>query len=106
MKVSYCPTVVNFTSVSHFEIQCRGGNECELQVSGVGESYCTFLSSESLNFGEVKIGGSLSRLLTLHNDSDQPTKYQFHTSATSIFSFSVTTGVVAARSSARIIIHF
>ncbi len=39
VKVTYSPSVVNVTSVSHFDIQCRGGNECELQVSGVGESY-------------------------------------------------------------------
>ena len=30
VKVQYWPQVVNFTSVNHFDIQCKGGNDCEL----------------------------------------------------------------------------
>ena len=52
------------------------------------------------------MGKEVSRVLTVNNDSDLPTKYEFYSEHGNIFSFSKNKGVVNGNSSSRIIVTF
>lgn len=65
-----------------------------------------YLSEQSINFGEIKIGNSATKLLTVHNDSDLSTTYQIFTDPNNIFSFNKVRGYVQGRGFDRIIISF
>jgi hypothetical protein len=66
---------VGLISVIHYKIVCIGGNELFFSCSGEAIGFDIALSSYSINFGEVKIGNEVSRLLNIYNKSDLPTTY-------------------------------
>lgn len=70
------------------------------------EPFDVYLSTSSINYNEVRLGQMVSRMFTINNASDLPTKYEFYNQPGNIFSFSKTKGVVPAKSNCRIIIYF
>ena len=73
IKATFSPRITEMVSVTHFQIVCAGGNTMTLECLGTGMTFNVFLSSISLNFGEIRLGKTTSRLLTINNDSDLPT---------------------------------
>lgn len=106
IKITYKPTVVNLISVAHFDVECPGGNLLTFECSGVGTGYVVFLSTQSINFGETRLRSEKSRLLTIHNESETPTKYEFFNEEGNIFEFSNKKGIIPANSNSRIIVKF
>ena len=106
IKVTYKPTVVNLISVAHFNVECPGGNQLTFECSGVGTGYLVFLSTQTMNFGETRLGSEKSHLLTIQNESETPTKYEFFNEEGNIFSLANKKGVVPSKSNARIIVKF
>jgi hypothetical protein len=76
IKVTYQPQITNVVSVVRYKISCQGGNDLFFDCNGTAAPYKVYLSDYSINFGEIKIGNTASRLLTIHNDSELPTTYQ------------------------------
>ena len=48
-----------------------------LECLGTGMTFNVFLSDMNINFGEIRLGKTTSRLLTINNDSDLPTSFEF-----------------------------
>lgn len=76
------------TSVAHYRIACQGGNDVVFECIGSSLGYDAYLNTNSINFGEIKIGEQTSRLLTIHNDSDVPIVFEFFNDQKNIFGFS------------------
>lgn len=75
--MTYNPTIANVISVTHFNIICEGGNTLNIECLGISMQYDVYLSTTSINFGEIKIDSTTSRLLTINNESDMPTTFEF-----------------------------
>ena len=54
---------------------CPGGNNVIFECTATATGFEVEASTDSVNFGEVKIGTNTSRLLTLTNDSDLPVPF-------------------------------
>ena len=106
IKITFKPTVVNLISVAHFSVECPGGNSLNFECSGVGTGYVVFLSTQSINFGETRLGAEKSHLLTIHNESETQTKYEFFNDDGNVFEMTNRKGVVPAKSNSRIIVKF
>ncbi len=48
-----------------------------LECLGTGMTFNVFLNAMSINFGEIHLGKTTSRLLTINNDSDLSTSFEF-----------------------------
>ena len=106
VKITFRPTVVSLISVAHFNIECPGGNLLTFECTGIAVGYEVQLSSMSINFGEVKINNSSSRLLTINNESETTTKYEFFNDEGGIFEFANKKAKIKGKSNVRIIIKF
>lgn len=76
------------------------------ECTGIATGFLFYFNTMSINFGEIKLGSTTNRLLTVNNDSDLPAKFEFFNDKNNIFGFSKSKGVVKAKSNARIIINF
>ena len=106
VKVVYEPKIVFLDSVVHFEVVCFGGNNIPFNCRGCAIGFDVNLSSETLIFGEILKDDSTSRELTIHNNSQLPTSFQFFNDPKNIFGFSLTSGYINAASKVRIKITF
>jgi len=73
--VEYKPTVPKLFSCAHYRIRCIGGNSVEFECSGSAKDYNLTLSTNSLNFGAIKIGNSQKRVFLILNNSRYPTTF-------------------------------
>ena len=64
------------------------------------------LSNHSLNFGEIRLGKTISRMFTINNHSELPTKFEFFNQPGNVFSFSKTKGQIPPLSNIRILVYF
>ena len=106
VRVKYSPTIVSMLSNTTYVVKVNGGNEERFTCTGSAIGMNVYLSSKSINFGEISQESSTNRLLNIVNDSDSPAHYQFLCDKKNIFSFSKVEGVVPPKSSERIIILF
>ena len=106
VKVTYSPSIVNLISCTHYNIICTGGNTIQFESKGEASGLDIKLSADSINFGEIKLGSTTSRMLLLQNDSDLPAVFQFYSDKKSIFGLSHTTGTINSKSTFRVIISF
>ena len=106
VKVIYEPHIAFFDSVVHFEVVCQGGNTIPFQCRGCATGFDVQLNPDSINFGELLLGNTSTRLLTLQNNSDLPTSFQIFNDKKNVFSFSAASGTINAASTFRIIITF
>lgn len=106
VTVTYTPQIASVTSFALFKVTAFGGNQIDFSCKGVADGYNVFLSSKTVQFGEVQEQQTTNRLLNVVNESDLPTSFQFFTDQSNLFSFSVTGGVVKPHASQRIIITF
>lgn len=82
------------------------GTPIRIQCMGHAEPFDVFLSTSSINYGEIKLGEVVSRMFTINNQSDLPTKFEFFNQVGNLFSLSKTKGVIKAKSNVRIIAYF
>ncbi|KAL4441714.1 hypothetical protein ABPG74_008711 [Tetrahymena malaccensis] len=106
IAITYKPQVEGLCSIAHWKIEAPGGNSTQISAIGEAEGFNIRLSEQSINFGEVKIETEASRILTIYNDSDLPTKYQFYIDQNSIFSISKPKGVIKDHSYVRMLVKF
>ena len=94
-------------SIAHWRITIPGEDNCiDFCAIGEAEGIDVYLDIESINFGEIKVGNTKSRLLKLHNESELEAKYQFFNDQNNIFGISSVVGTVKPKSHVRIIVSF
>jgi len=65
------------------------------------------MSTQSINFGEIRISEGASRIFALHNNSELPTKYNFfNVDGSNVFKFSKTRGILRPKSDVRLLVSF
>ena len=93
-------------SCTHFKIICEGGNEITVQCTGQSKGIDIKPSSTFVNFGEVRLGSSTNRLLTINNNSEITGVFEVLTDETNIFSAENTYGIIKPNSYARVLFNF
>eukprot|EP00826_Nyctotherus_ovalis_P020736 TRINITY_DN1654_c0_g6_i1.p1 TRINITY_DN1654_c0_g6~~TRINITY_DN1654_c0_g6_i1.p1 ORF type:complete len:373 (-),score=55.73 TRINITY_DN1654_c0_g6_i1:654-1772(-) len=106
VKVKYLPTVVGLCSCVHFKARVKGGNEDTFTCLGQALGLQVSLSTKSVQFGEVTLGKSNSRVIYVQNNSSQRAVFQFVNDKKNVFAFSKREGVVEAKSDFRVVITF
>jgi len=106
VKVVYRPIASETRSSDVYELFTPGGNKVLVSCKGNGVGPKVFVGSNSLNFGDVKVGDKTDRILYINNESNVDAKFQFQTEDGVIFSFDRTEGIVPALSSTHVKIRF
>lgn len=106
VRITYSPSIVDLISCSHFNINCSGGNVVDFECKGVASGVDVSFNQKSINFGEIKLGQQISRLLVLQNNSDIPTQFQVFNDKRNVFSFSPLAGTINPRTTSRLIVQF
>ena len=77
-------------------------------MSCVGHSskFNVYFQQNSLNFGEIKLDSSSAKVLTIINNSEMETEFEFYTDSNNIFTFSEKRGTLPKNSYKKIIIEF
>lgn len=88
----------NVTVVDYYTIKTVSGNTVALTCRAVGVGPSVSLSCSVLNFGDVNTGTTLSRAMSISNDSDFPTYYQFDLPSDATFNVSKPSGVIGKHS--------
>ena len=100
------PQIAGLSYNTQLKVESTSGNELRLYCQAKSASFDVRLSSRSINFGEVKLENTCSRAITLQNNSDGDTDYQFFNDSGNIFSINDPKGTVPANSSRKVIILF
>lgn len=106
VNASISPQVPQMNSVAHFDVEYLGGSSIQFQCKAQSTPFEVVLSSQSLNYGEVRLGKTVSRMFTIHNNSELPTKFEFFNQPGNVFSFSKTKGQIPPLSNIRILVYF
>lgn len=93
-------------SGTHYKVRIKGGNEDEFSCFGQALGLDVSLSAKSVQFGEVTLGKTTSRVIYVHNASSQSATFQFVNDQKNVFSFSKREGMIKPRSDFRIVITF
>lgn len=75
VRVSYLPRFTDWRSIGNFNVQCESGNQLPLSLKGASRRFNVYFSASSINFGEVKLDTTSTRVLTLTNDSELDTDF-------------------------------
>ena len=75
VKVSYLPGFADWKSISNFSDKCESGNQLPLSLRGASRRFNVYFSANSINFGEVKLDTTSTRVLTITNDSELDTDF-------------------------------
>jgi hypothetical protein len=87
-------------------VQVKGGNKAKFTSLGQALGLEVSLSNNTVSFGEVTLGTTITRVIYVENKSRQPAIFQFVTDKKNVFSFSKREGVVKGRSDFRVVITF
>lgn len=60
-------------ALSEVQIICESGNTINLRLKGNSKKFNVSMSTNSINFGEVKLDSTLNKVLTFFNNSDLET---------------------------------
>ena len=69
VKVLYQPKFVDAHTLSVAKLNCVSGNQVSLNLKGYSHKFKVTLSSNSINFGEIKFDATVSKVLTIYNNS-------------------------------------
>jgi hypothetical protein len=106
VKVNYAPKFVDFKTITNAKMICESGNQFNLNLKGHSKKFNVSFNVNSINFGEIKLDSSLNKVLTITNNSELDTEFEFFTDPNNIFAFNETKGVVHRNSYKKIIIEF
>ena len=94
VKLVYTPQFCDHDDLSKFKMICESGNQQDLKLQGRSKRFAVSLSSQSINFGEIKLDNFSSKVLTLANTSEMEAEFEFFTDSGNIFSFNETKGII------------
>lgn len=106
LKVTYNPKHSHIFSSENFTLSTAGGNKLTLHVCGNAVGPQLHLSATSFNFGSIKAGQQVLRVLYLDNSSEVPVVYEFKVDQGDVFTVSKPRGVVPPKTVAHTSILF
>lgn len=104
VKFVYNPQFCDHDDISKFKMICESGNQIDLKCKGRSKRFSVTLSTQSLNFGEIKLDSFSNKVISLANTSELDAEFEFFTDSGNIFSFSETKGIIQRESAKKIII--
>jgi hypothetical protein len=69
VKVNYSPSFVDCKTINNFTLVCDSGNQLALNLKGKAKRFNVYFSTNSINFGEIKLENTSTKVLTISNDS-------------------------------------
>jgi hypothetical protein len=87
VRVGFVPSFADTVINANFRIVCESGNSVPLRLKGTVRRFNVAFSTTSLNFGEIKLDSSCTKVLTLSNNSELNTEFEFFTDAGNVFQF-------------------
>ncbi|CAM9831384.1 unnamed protein product, partial [Ectocarpus sp. 12 AP-2014] len=113
VTATYSPVSAGTFSRDHYEVVTVGGNKVEVGIQGRAVGCSVRLEKkedpfargcgvpDSVNFREVKVGVTTTRVINLYNESSTPCRYCFviQQGDSSIFHFSHTRGIIPSAGS-------
>ena len=69
VKVNYTPNFVDVKTINNFTLLCDNGNKLPLNLKGNAKRFKVSFNTTSINFGEVKLENTSTKVLTISNDS-------------------------------------
>jgi hypothetical protein len=69
VKVNYQPKFVDTTTINNFNMVCESGNKIDLSLKGQSIRFNVSFNASSINFGEIKLDGTSTKVLTISNNS-------------------------------------
>ena len=106
VKFLYTPQFCDHDDISKFKMICESGNQVDLKCQGRSRRFAVSLSTQSVNFGEVKLDNFSNKVISLANTSELDAEFEFFTDSGNIFSLSETKGVIPRESAKKIIVEF
>ena len=106
VKISFSPTFVDTKVTANFKIVCESGNVIPLSLKAFSRRFNVGFNTDSINFGEIKLENTSTKVLTLTNNSELSTDFEFFTDANNIFLFNETKGTIPRNTYVKIIIEF
>mmetsp|Transcript_4655 Transcript_4655/g.15410 ORF Transcript_4655/g.15410 Transcript_4655/m.15410 type:complete len:619 (+) Transcript_4655:538-2394(+) len=106
VRVSYTPVTSGTFSSESFKVDTPGGNGLELVARGNAAQPEVSLSAAALNFGNVEVGQSSSRVIYIENSSDVVVAYQVVTDQHGTFQMDHVVGYIPAQSTVHCTIAF
>lgn len=104
VKTTFSPGFADTKTTASFRVVCASGNEQDLSLRGHSRRFRVAFNATSLNFGEVKLEGSCTRVLTLANSSELATSFEFFTDANNVFLFNSTRGKIPGNSHVKVVL--
>ena len=75
-------------------------------MQGSARRFNVHFSTNSINFGEIKLEHSCTKVLTITNESDLETDFEFYTDSGNIFGFNDIRGRIGGNSYRKVVIEF
>ena len=104
VKFVYTPQFCDHNDLTKFRMLCDSGNQVDINCQGKSKSFAVALSSQSINFGEIKLDTFSNRVISLANTSELDAEFEFFASDGNIFNFSEMKGIVPRESAKKILI--
>lgn len=106
VKVNYTPSFVDCRTINNFTLVCNNGNQLPINLRGNSKRFNVYFNTSSLNFGEIKLENTSTKVLTITNDSELDTDFEFYTDSNNIFLFNDVKGTLGRNSTKKIVIEF
>lgn len=106
LKIKYVTFFPAINSFETYTLKTIGGNVLRFSCSGSCLSLSTYLNAKCVNFKSVPLGGQMTKLIRVYNDSDQETDYQIFHNNDGAFKINKTEGTIKAHTNMRINITF
>lgn len=100
------PVFVDYKTINNFTLVCENGNQVPISLRGLSKRFNVYFSTSSINFGEIKLENTCTKVLTISNDSELETDFEFYTDPGNIFFFNEVKGTLQRASNKKIIIEF
>ena len=104
VKVNYTPNFVDCRTINNFTLVCTNGNQLPINLRGNAKRFNVYFNTSSINFGEVKLENTSTKVLTISNDSELETDFEFYTDSNNIFLFNDIKGTLGRNSTKKIVI--
>jgi hypothetical protein len=70
VKINYSPNFVDLKTINNFNLICDHGNQIPLSLKGNSKRFNVYFNTNSINFGEIKLENTSTKVLTISNDSE------------------------------------
>jgi hypothetical protein len=106
IKIKFITSHPGQFSYETFEVITNGGNTSRFSCFGNCLSLTTHISSKNVNFHSIELTSSMSKLIRLYNDSEEPTTFQIYHNNDGPFKILETEGVIGAKTNVRVNVIF